>query len=289
MDWFEKALIQERDAFYLLWDGHYQNAATKYTNLAKEVASEDENLVAWYKHWAGLCYLASNVDTAAARYFSQAANVRSELGRLAAKDISIEPAEAEPGFQALALANSFNTGRYVRSVAEIRENLRYGDKTKPAEESLRQLGLILALESSRPDNETSSGPDVLWIGDKIGAAFELKTNNTSGEYSKDDIRDCNDHSVWLENNHSDKHIHRFLVGKHHRVATIANPDDDLRVIEIDTILDLVDRLDAAIASFGSSKVIPTFAQSVLEAYGLVWPHCVKSLPYKLAIDLQNME
>jgi hypothetical protein len=287
--WFEKALIQERDAFYLLWDGHYQNAATQYTNLAKEAASEDENLVAWYKHWAGLCYLASNVRTAAARYFSQAANVRSELGRLAAKDISIEPAEAEPGFQALKLATSFNKGRHVKTVAKIREDLDYGDKTKSAEESLKQLGLLLALESSRPDNETGSGPDVLWLGDKVGAAFELKTNNTSGEYSKDDIRECNDHCVWLDTNYPNKHIHKFLVGKHHKVARIANPDDALRVIEIEAILDLVDRLDIALNSFTSSEVIPTLAQNVLEAYGLVWPQCVRSLPSKLAIDLQNME
>lgn len=289
LDWFEKALIQERDAFYLLWDGHYQNAATQYTNLAKDVASEDENLVAWYKHWAGLCYMASNVDAAAARYFSQAANVRSELGRLAAADILIAPAEGEPGFQALKLVASFNKGRYVKTIAEIKNDLQYGDKTKPAEESLKQLGVMLGLEASRPDNETNSGPDVLWIGNGIGAAFELKTNNTSGEYSKGDIKDCNDHGVWLKNNHSDKHVHRFLVGKHQKIARSANPEDNLRVLEIEAIMDLVDRLHVGIGSFDVHKTIPTCAQSVLETFGLAWPRCVTSLVHKLAIDLQNVD
>ena len=73
-------------------------------------------------------------------------------------------------------------------ICSIKSDLIYGSNTKPAEEALKQFGLLLGLEASRPDNESNSGPDVLWIGegDIQLASFELKTDKGTDEYSKND-------------------------------------------------------------------------------------------------------
>ena len=59
------------------------------------------------------------------------------------------------------------------------------------EEAIRCLGQYLGLRSTRPDKESGTGPDVLWIGnDGCAVCIEVKTNKQETVYRKADVGSC---------------------------------------------------------------------------------------------------
>ena len=286
LEWYETALVREKEAYQGLWAGKYEIAARTFTELAGDVQSKDINLNAWYCHWAGLAYLARNDKSTAIRYYWRAANNRADLGR-PSEHITIDATTTEPGFQAINIARNLKADDYERKIHSIESNLIYGSNTNAAEEALKQLGALLGLEVSRPDNESRSGPDVLWIGENEIQliSFELKTDKENDEYSKNDIKDCNDHHSWLLTNHPGKKSIEILLGKYLKVANTANPLENLRLVDIEALTDLLGRLKLAMATFNDPQSI----QDSLEAFGLLWPKCVDSLKNKLVIDIKNSQ
>ena len=67
------------------------------------------------------------------------------------------------------------------------------------EEALRCLGQYLGLESTRPDKEHDTGPDVLWVGDDgFALVMEVKTDKEeASSYRKDDLGQLRDHVQWV--------------------------------------------------------------------------------------------
>ena len=65
-----------------------------------------------------------------------------------------------------------------KTLAKIKRDLVYGEDTKPAEAALAELGRLLGLTASRPDNTKpkKTGPDVLWrhTHSMTGVALEAK-------------------------------------------------------------------------------------------------------------------
>ncbi len=284
LEWYENALVREKEAYQDLWAGQYENAARTFSELARDVQSKDVNLNAWYCHWAGLAYLARNDKSTAIRYYWRAANNRADLGR-PSEHITIDATVTEPGFQAINIASRFKAEDYEGKIRSIESNLIYGPNTNAAEEALKQLGALLGLEVSRPDNESGSGPDILWMGENEVqlTSFELKTSKETDEYSRNDIKDCNDHHSWLLTNHPGKKSIEILLGKYLKVANTANPLENLRLVDIEALTDLLGRLKLAMSTFNDLQSI----QDSLEAFGLLWPKCVDSLKNKLVIDIKN--
>ncbi|GAI49733.1 unnamed protein product, partial [marine sediment metagenome] len=230
LEWYENALVREKEAYQDLWAGQYENAARTFSELARDVQSKDVNLNAWYCHWAGLAYLARDDKSTAIRYYWRAANNRADLGR-PSEHITIDATVTEPGFQAINIASNFKVEDYEGKIRSIESNLIYGPNTNAAEEALKQLGALIGLEVSRPDNESGSGPDVLWMGENEAqlTSFELKTSKETDEYSRNNIKDCNDHHSWLLTNHPGKKSIEILLGKYLKVANTANPLENLKV------------------------------------------------------------
>lgn len=284
LEWYENALVKEKDAYQYLWAGQYEDAARMFTELAGDVQGRDKNLEAWYHHWAGLAYLARDDKGTAMRYYWKAANNRTDLGR-PPEHIAID-FDTEPGFQATLIAENFMLDEYEKKISFIESNLTYGPNTNEAENALKLLGTLLGLETHRPDKNLNSGPDVLWIGkgDIQLTSFELKTGKKTDEYSKNDIKDCNDHHSWLLTNYPNQKFIEILVGKYLKVANIANPSEHLRLVDIEALADLLGRLKTAIKNFKNN---PKTIQGNLEVFGLLWPKCVESFKNKLVIDIKN--
>ena len=123
-----------------------------------------------------------------------AANGRVELGRPEVKGgVLATRSDVVPGRQAKKLSGHYkkNRGKLLQKLEKILADLKYGPDAKPAEQALCDLGDVLGLEGSRPDNETRTGPDVLWRRPEIqqGVALEAKTNKQpDSQYTKaDDI------------------------------------------------------------------------------------------------------
>jgi hypothetical protein len=290
-------LINERLAYLKLWDGQYSEAATSYLELAEKAGSFERRLAAWYYHWAALSFqLLGNEDEAFSNYII-AANERIELGKPTIKSGNITfESNIKPKFQAKILADYYkkNRSKIFDICDSVKSDIQYGDKTSKTEEAIKILGSLLGLESYRPDKKSDTGPDVIWVGEDIQhlVSFELKTDkNKEGKYSKDDIRACNDHHVWLEKKYSDYNCFEAIVGRILKVDDKANPSENLLIIELDQFTDLCERvieLYKQVSSANSSKPEVEF-ERWLRHFGLIMPQCVDALKCSKATDLKNVE
>jgi hypothetical protein len=293
-DWYCSVMTDERQAYAELWDGQYVSGAVKFREAASAASDHDERLCAWYLHWAGLAYEVGGMPHEAIPCFLRAANIRSELGRPpheSYKDLKSDQ-DVQPSWQAKSIAALYKAKTKVvqQMHSRIDSDLIYGkEHTKRAEEALKSLGTLLGLASSRPDKAGDTGPDVLWIGQGVpyGAFFELKTGkDEEGEYSKSEIKDCNDHQVWLDKRYPNKQFLEVMVGRELGVSSKANPSQQLRLITLEALRELADRLKSLDTIVSSGQADERTIEIWLQQFGLVWAYCLDALPNKLVIDLQ---
>jgi hypothetical protein len=295
-DEYHQLLFCEKQAYEQLWDGQYPNAIRQYADLVEACKKYDVRLAAWFQHWLAFSYQMDGNEPEGTINYNAAANTRAELGRpKAGKTLKFSPIQTiSQQTQNITAFYKVKKRQVDAIISTINSDLIYGKETKKAEESIKLLGTLLGLDSVRPDKSEGSGPDVLWLSDNNirGVSFELKTNKGhESEYSKDDIKDCNDHHSWLESKYPGKTFIEAIVGYHLKISEIANPHNELRVITIESLQELLKRLSSAfekVALSGNTDIENEF-QCWLEYYGLLWPDCVNALPCKLAIDLKNIE
>ena len=294
-DWHVELILMEKDAYELLWHGQPLKAADKYAILAEKALRYDYRLSAWYSHWRGLSLLCGDDNQGALHEFISAANARSELGRPSTKrEFAFKsPTPIEIGQQSKNLADMYRK-RKVQipvNIQQIETDLKYGPDTNKAEEACRLLGHILGLQTKRPDKSSDTGPDVTWAGEGhiFPVGFELKTNkDKGGEYSKKDISQCHDHLEWMSN-HYDGEIDLIILGPTLPVSNKSNPPGKLKIVEVESIRDLLIRaknMFNAVESGDRTNLEKTF-QTWLDFYGLNWPICIQSLDSRLAIDLKE--
>lgn len=293
-DWHIGLIVREQEAFEQLWQGYFQQAADTYAALTKESLEHDHRLSAWYRHWRGLALLSANDRQEAFQEFITASNTRSELGRPSETRERVFKAKlpTDISSQAQNLANLYRKKkkRIATFTDQIENDLIYGPDTAKAEEACKLLGVLLGLQSTRPDKTEDTGPDVIWHDPEEERiyGFELKTDkNKDGEYFKKDISQCHDHAEWLKNNFSGK-TEVIIVGPIIPVSNKANPFAALQIMDINQLHDLFKRAKSmfdAVEAADKTNLDAVF-QSWLNHYGLTWPNCVKSLESRLAVDLK---
>jgi hypothetical protein len=171
----------------------------------------------------------------------------------------------------------------------VKTGLAYGENTKPAEAALCDLGKLLGLEATRPDNSgpKKTGPDVLWryTASKAGAALEAKTNKQAGSQyqKKDDIGQFHDHVAYLRKHFPGEQFFQCIVGPLLPVSDESNPPQELRIVPLVRIEQLYD----FIGSSTDSDTPEVKAERWLLSMGLTWPQCFDSLSHSLASDLQR--
>ncbi|MCG3177989.1 MAG: hypothetical protein BIFFINMI_00312 [Phycisphaerae bacterium] len=294
--WFTELILGEKDAYRMLWDGNFPAAADAYGKLAGAALEHDRRLAAWYRHWEGLCLDYCGKGANAVLAYTQAANLRSELGRPQVRaGLIVSGRDIVPGPQAKRIAVAISkAGAKLRAQCdEVRKRLTNGPDTKPAEQALKELGDLLGLNASRPDNEEHTGPDVLWQspGTHEGVMLEAKTDKkpTSQYRKKDEIAQFDDHVRWAAKRFPGNAFRKVIVGPRLRVAQEANPADDLQVIGVEQFAGLCERL-ANLLEFVEAQRDEDVAISVekgLREFGFLWPSCIDSLESMLAIDLQR--
>jgi len=204
---------------------------------------------------------------------------------------------AAPSPQAEAIASAASSmAKVSKRLDVIKAALIYGEETKAAEAALADLGALLGLTASRPDNDEKpkTGPDVLWrsVSDKSGIALEAKTDKKpdSMYQKKDDIGQFHDHLGYLKKKYSKESFITAIVGREIPVSQESHPPADLRVIPIEGLQELAERVSKMyeyIAASTDTDPLPVKAQRWLGYLGLGWPACVNALPYSLATDLQR--
>ena len=293
MDWHVDLINKERKAYQEIWQGQPLKASELYAQLADISRDKDKSLEGWYHHWHGLSLMCASDRRNSFIQFITAANIQSELGRPSEeRERAFAFSTSNISLQAKKITQWYRKRKHQiqSAITQVNNDLVYGPETQKAEEAFKLLAKLIGLESERPDNEQRTGPDVIWRGDikprVIG--FELKTNkDIDGEYSKTEISKCHDHEEWLKQVHDVDSL--VIIGKVLPVSEHANPSINLRIIELESVIDLFSRLKnlyQAIES-GDMSNLENSVQIWLDYYGLIWPSCIFSLDNRLAYDLKK--
>lgn len=296
--WLVEMAAGEQLAYSKLWEGNHVEAAAAYGKLAERAAPYELRLKAWFRHWEGRA--AQRTDEAAAwRAYTDAANVRAELGRpkTSGKSAIVAAAAPTPSAQATRIAEVLAKSRakIVGQVEAAAAALVNGSPTKPTEAACQELGVFLGFASTRPEQEDGTGPDVLWRCPEIGrgVALELKTDkkSTSQYTKKDDIGQFQDHVNYLAKKYQKELFKLRIVGPRIAVSPESNPPATLAVLEVQELQALAARVAdmyRLLLSAEGTEDTATMAQRWLDQWGLGWPVVIEALPAVLATDLQSL-
>lgn len=268
-----------------IWHRDYENAV-KCLNVTLEYAfGFSDSTGAWHTLWLGYAIELMGDRAAAQEMYSRAHACKFNIPAYWSHDQ--EKLTQDLALQAIEVGRQFVTcdNATVRVPNRLHQDIRYLDGTGSSaqvEESLRALGQYLGMNSSRPDKECGTGPDVLWeISGHPALCIEVKTDKEpESRYQKKDVGQLSDHVQWVKDNTQSETIIPIFVGPISGVTKAANPVPDFRVIDLDQFHGLAQRLEAALNDISANALPLTLASTaskVFQERGLFWPECFHSL------------
>jgi hypothetical protein len=267
------------DFGHLLWARDYGKAAKRLEAEVDEIFRISSGAGAWTALWLGYSYdLMGDKGTARAFYR------RAHSG---AKNIPPVELQASPSTQTYS-EQVVEVARYLDCGSQGLPNvLKHFDATisplkapgssvPQVEEAIRSLGEFLGMNSTRPDHEHGTGPDVLWASEGQPAlCMEVKSDKTSAQfYWKKDVSQISDHIQWVKENTELNGIIPAFVGPTLPPAADANPIPEIVVIELAEFSALADKLRGALSDIHKTALPLTLRQDVDEIFSarsLKWP------------------
>ena len=160
------------------------------------------------------------------------------------------------------------------------------------EESLRVLGELLGLESTRPDNEYGTGPDVFWrLNNEICLCIEVKTDKAeTSQYQKKEVGQLGDHVQWVKDQSVTGNICPIFVGPVRPATNTANPPPEFLVVGLDQFQELGQRVSAALLDIAKQALPISLRQIAFEVFSqrcLMWPKCFEALKVIVLRDLEG--
>lgn len=276
----------EYQAWRAFWEGKYADAADALGRIADRLEDEDPGLSAWDRHWSGVALLMKGDVPAAQRAFQQAANLKSTLGRME-DEVGVEsltPFKGVVSPQAERMATLCDQDA-PRRIADLISNLEGdgGPNAATHETALATLGSMLGFVTSRPDKDLKKGPDVLWLNPEVKGAcgIEAKTQKTSPRaYKKLHIGKLAQDKIWIDKEHPNSECRLLILGPLVPVVSQASPPVELRVVPMESFLELAESLRRAerrVASRPSTWTVSQAAQEALHHYRLLWPGLLDNL------------
>lgn len=295
--WGDSAARMEYDAWVHMWEGRHRAAADALNGLGNQLIEQDRGLAAWHFHWSGVAHLQAGDSNAAVIAFQQAANLKAMLGRPeptgdVGGTATAPPITSPQAKRSVAAAK----GSLETAATSVRDMLQGegGLNAEEHEQALCDLGSLLGLESSRPGKKVENkGPDVAWVcpDSKDAIGLEAKTQKRKPVvYKKRDIGQSLDSREWLAQNHHHLNHQVWMVGDLGDVVMQANPPTDLKVVTLESMIDLAQRLiyvGRRINVRQTGVSLESATQEAFTHYGLLWPQVAESLEYRMAMDLQD--
>ena len=138
---------------------------------------------AWHSLWIGRAFQLYGDEETAVEFYKKAHASQYTIPAFPSSgDKGTSEADSP---QIVSIDRQFKIhGGKVNVPSNLNKDLAFLDgsgSSAQVEESLRALGQYLGLQSSRPDNEFGTGPDVLWkIDGYPSLCIEVKTGKTNG-------------------------------------------------------------------------------------------------------------
>lgn len=285
----------ESEFGHALWERDYVEAAEVLERNLEATLEASRSTGAWHALWLGACHqLLGNADRAH-DFYERAHRANKEIPPF---DVTVANDAAEQlSPQVLAIAGSLRRGVRADLIFPPRFDVELaaldGEGTVPqVERALELLGSYLGLDTSRPDNELGTGPDVLWtIVSGPSLIMEAKTDKgATAVYVKDDLGQLRDHLQWARDRLTAEPILSAFVGPILPASDESNPDPEMMVIELAQFCDLRNRLRAALVDICASATPITsvpITQEILTARGLLWPSVYDGLPKQVLLHIKS--
>lgn len=147
--------------------------------------------------------------------------------------------------------NNFNPNGFLIKVDGVLGDLCFSSvSSKKFEAAIKELGLILGLYSTRPEEEFGSGPDNLWqLDNQQFVVIECKNEATTEFIPKRDCNQLNGSINWLYSQyHGINECYPIMI--HHSVAFFHDcaPDKRIRIIDEESL----EKLKYEVKNFASS-------------------------------------
>lgn len=278
-----------------MWQREYDKAVKVLSSSLEDAFSLSASTGAWHCLWLGAAQLFLGDNSAAYAMFARAHANHRNIPAIA-RDIVTKKGETTPK-QILALDHQLraNADGSISLPRGFDQSLIYlnGTGTAPqTEEALRYLGQYLGLESSRPDNEFGTGPDVLWYLEGFPAfCIEVKTNKQStSQYQKKELGQLSDHIQWVKDNINAQEVIPIFVGPLVGATETSNPPEQYQVVELDQFSKLAEKLKAALVDTTAEALPLTLTDVLTKLFrerNLFWPSCLDGLESHCLKDIKS--
>jgi hypothetical protein len=271
----ELALAESKFAANL-WHRDFNAAASHLQRTLDDAGKFSTSTACWHKLWLGYALECAGDLENAVTLYQQAHSGARNIPPIRPQ----RPGDNLPP-QVISVTREFEVvGGGVRAPRTFDSDLYYlsGDGTaNQTEEALRCLGQYLGFQSTRPDKEHGTGPDVLWIcPDKTALCFDAKTEKQPDSvYRKDELGQLADHVQWVKDNVQVDEIVPAFIGPEVAASESANPQPGVKVAALDKFHGVAETLKIAYRDIAANSLPLTVGNRVVEYFeqrALLWPH-----------------
>lgn len=293
LDLLKRIAESEADFIQWLWKRDYPKAAKCLSETLEDAFVLSASTGAWHALWLGRTFeLLGDSEHAREQYVRAHANQLSipaypiEADYSTGVDIPVQISEVDRLYK-------INSDGKITPPNALQRELSYLDGSgtfKQVEESLRILGQLLGMHSTRPDKEFGTGPDVLWwLPGYPALCIEVKTDKEpESRYQKKDLGQLSDHIQWVRNNTGAEKIIPIFVGPVAGPTETGNPPEDFLVASVGEFKALSDCLVAALSDAAAQSLPITLRPTLLKIFQerhLLWPDCFKMIKTHKLVEM----
>ena len=278
----------------LLWSREFNKAASVLAKIQEQAVQFSQFTGAWLTMWWGYAVEMTGDTEAAYDLYRRAFALNSNTLRLPLQQgASTDRIQQQVVNVAGQLQVGASKGMTLKVPQRLQQELFHlnGSGSVPQiEEALRCLGQYLGLESTRPDKEHGTGPDVLWrSNDGFAVVMEVKTDKQeSSRYTKSDLGQLRDHVQWVSDRYETTEVADVFVGPLLAASDQANPSQEMVVIELEQFDSVGKKLVSTIQDVAENALPLKLVEELngkMTARGLLWPSVYKLLEKSLLLEL----
>lgn len=268
-----------------MWNRDYGSAIKCLRDSLDDAFLVSASTGAWHSLWLGYAYDLSGDNGTAEELYRRAHSAQRNIPPLPPANTShgtTSYPEQVLEIEQLFIKRPDSTLGTPKIMGTGLVHLKGSGTTGQTEESLRVLGELLGMTSTRPDKEFGTGPDVLWHIEGMPAlCIEVKTNKEiDSNYQKKEVGQLSDHVQWVKDQTGAADIIPIFVGPLKPATSTANPPNEFLVLGLDQFQQLGERLVATLNDIAGAALPLTLRALVDEKFrerGLMWPECLKTL------------
>jgi tetratricopeptide (TPR) repeat protein len=279
---------------HYLWTREYTKAVKTLETALNAIFEISGNAGAWNALWLGYSYQLTGDISRAHQLYKRAHSAAKNIPPFEIRHVA---SGQQYSLQILEVAGYLDIEpdgfkQFLKKFDAALSVLKVPGSTVPQiEEAIRTLGEYLGLNSTRPEHEHGTGPDVLWqLAGTPSLCMEAKTDKTTAEnYWKKDVSQLLNHIQWVTDTTGTPNCIPAFIGPYLPPADDSNPRPDMVVIQQSDLIDLAERLRAALIDISKAALPLTLQQEINDTFTsrkLTWPNIFSEIPKNILKNIK---